>query len=253
VRNDVKPRTGEVLELPLPRVRCWKCRKAIVCCYCKNLAPFKSSPRFVILIHPLEARHPIGTGRMAHQSLLNSHLWEGSSFENFEPLIALLADPKIYPVLLFPGDTSTNLSTLSAGQRLEFFPAGREVVIIVLDATWHLAKKMLHRTSILQKIPRISFTPPGLSGFIIRKQPEPYCYSTIEAIHEILRLMNPTQGHEAKPDESPASLLNVFHKMVAQQLAFREARPEGRSRHARNYLIRKNREDLIKNTCPDGP
>jgi DTW domain-containing protein len=222
-----------------PRPRCWQCRKARVCCYCSDLEAFESHPRFVILIHPLEAKHPVGTGRMAHQSLSNSVLWQGQNFSDFAPLNHLLSDPKIFPVLLFPGEGSLNITEAPAHQQLLNAKTGdRELVVIVLDATWTLAKKMLRQTPALQALPKISFTPTKISGFVVRKQPASYCYSTIEAIHEVLRLLD-SADHSIRQRES---LMYVFTKMVARQVAYQEARPEGRSRHARNYLLRKGRE-----------
>ncbi len=217
------------------RIPCVACRKPPVSCYCATLRPFDSSPRIVILMHPLEAKHPIGTGRMAHLCLSNSKLWVSADFERHDELGELLADPKLYPVLLYPGPKSRNLTTMTERERFELAPPGRELAVIVLDATWHNARKMLLYSPRLQKLPRVSFTTQQTSRFIVRKQPQAHCLSSLEAVHEILRLL---EAKTSKP--APIRhLLDVFDAMVARQLEHR-SRP-GPSRHAGGYAARKAR------------
>jgi DTW domain-containing protein len=209
------------------RAFCYTCRRPLLTCYCQHVKPFESSPRFVILMHPHEVKKPIGTGRMAHQCLKNSTLWIGQDFANSEKLNQLISDPDIFPMLLFPGSNSHNLTTLDSHQRKALCPGDKELVIILLDATWIYAKKMLYRSPNLQKLPRICFNPPHLSKFIVRKQPNDECFSTIEAIDEILNLLgSKNHGH----------LMEVFLGMVDRQLSFRK---RGNSRHRINYYKRK--------------
>src|SRR5690349_2802809 len=98
------------LEKNSGRARCWSCRKPALTCYCATLAPFASRPRFVILMHPLEAKHPVGTGRMAHRILENSQLFVGVDFTRHAEVNAILNDPGLAPMLLFPGPKSTCLT-----------------------------------------------------------------------------------------------------------------------------------------------
>ncbi len=233
-------RKAKIFIPPQQRDTCLLCRKPKVSCYCESLRTVKTDPRFLILMHSLEARHPVGTGRMAHRCLANSILWVDSYFSPSKNLENLLQNNKISPVLLFPGPTSLNLSQISPTERLNIFSEGKEAVVIVLDATWEIAKKMLHHTPSLQKIPRMSFSARKESGFLVRKQPHPQCLSTIEAIHETLRLLNEGENHGAPHDFD--FLLEVFDEMVQKQLQFRvRSAEEGPSRHNSGYLARKAR------------
>ena len=226
---------------PKAREHCLRCRKPRVSCYCEDLFSIETDPRFVILMHPLEDRHPVGTGRMTHRCLGNSALWVGVNFTEHEGLNLILKDPALYPVLLFPGPKSTNLSTLAPADRAAIFPKDRKVVVILLDATWELAQKMLHVSTNLQSLPRIGFTPERLSGFLVRKQPKPECFSTIEAAHELLRLLSTSDGAEANDAQRPFDqLLTIFQKMVQKQLAYR-VRGIGQNRHSQSYINRKLR------------
>lgn len=175
-----------------------------------------SRPRFVILMHPLEARHPVGTGRLAHRSLSNSTLWVGSEFKENSELGFLVRDPKVQPLLLFPGPRSRNLTRMTAEERAFVFEGSREPVVIVIDATWDLAQKMLHHSPPLQSIERVSFESQSLSRFEIRKQPKPECLSSIEAIERVIELVN---GLESAKQQSQ-NMMRLFLKMVDHQKSF---------------------------------
>lgn len=228
----------KILSEPIARREfCLECRKPKLTCYCSSLKPIHTKPRFVILMHPLEAKHPVGTGRMAHRVLSNSELWVGTDFQNSKSLQSLLSDPKVHPMLLFPGPQSCDLSQLTENSRSELLPSDKEAVVIVLDGTWHLAKKMLYRTPRLQTLPQISFTPTRPSRFIVRRQPHDLCFSTIEAIHEVLTLMSADQSQSEPPEQDV--LLEIFDEMVKKQLSFRNNRSP--SRHLLAFQKRKAR------------
>ena len=196
-----------------PRAFCLQCRKPKVTCYCSFLKPFQSNPEFVILIHRMEAFRKIATGRMSHQCISNSSLFVGTDFTLHPQVNAILADPTLYPVVLYPAINAVNLTPLTLEERRNCFPADKRLVVFVLDATWAQAKRMRRLSKNLLTLPTLCFTPPKESAFIVRKQPKANCYSTIESIHHIIDLLDPgTEAHEI--------LLDVFYKMVSQQIAF---------------------------------
>jgi DTW domain-containing protein YfiP len=224
------------------RTPCPQCRKPPITCYCATIRPFESKPRILILMSPQEFKHRVGTGRMAHQCLSNSQLIKGAEFAGSAPVETILRDPKIFPMLLFPGPTSLNLSNLESCERQTLCPPDRELLIVILDATWNHAKQMLHRSPNLQALPRICFTPPHLSRFLVRRQPHEHCFSSIEAIHQIIELMNPLgRGHAKEPHDH---LIEVFDKMVLQQLNFRV--PSQVSRSAASYVKIKARRERMR-------
>lgn len=224
-------RKAELTAAAPTRNFCLRCRKPALTCYCADLAPVATSPRIVVLMHPLEAKHPVGTGRLAHRMLSNSHFYVGIDFSAHAGVKALLQDPKLYPIVLYPGAQSRDLSKMNVSERQALLPAGREPVVFLLDGTWNLAKKILTHTPALQTLPRICFTPSRPSRFLLRKQPRVQCFSTIEAIHETITLLSPEPGPH--PHDV---LLDVFDRMVARQLSFKKAGP---SRHKRNSDARK--------------
>ncbi len=205
-------------EIP-PRELCYVCWRPAGFCYCGKIRRISFDLRFVILIHPIEEKRPIATGRMAHLCLEDSLLIEGDDFSQDEKVNALLADPGLYPVLLYPGNGSVDLSRLSLAERRGLFPPkdnkGKKTVVFVIDGTWNSARRTLNRSQNLQRLPSIRFTPETPSRIRVRHQPDHHCYTTVEAIHHVIDLLVP-EGAERPHD----NLLEVQDYMVSLQLKF---------------------------------
>jgi DTW domain-containing protein YfiP len=88
-----------------------------------------------------------------------------------------------------------------------------------MDGTWATARKMVRQSRNLHALPRVCFSLDRPSGFRVRKQPAAGCYSTIEAIHQLIELVGSLCGF-AVASRRHDNLLDVFDKMVAQQLQF---------------------------------
>lgn len=206
----------KVLEENSPRRRllCPQCVQPEFSCYCSHIQKFDPQVQFVILIHPIEVRRRIATGRMSHLCLENSILVSGQDFSDNPVVNAVLNDPENQPMILYPGKLSKNLSEMTAEQRASTFTPLKKPVIFVIDGTWATAKKTIRQSRNLQNIPRICFSPDKPSRFRVRKQPLPGYYSTIEAIHQTLELLG--TGSDRKHD----NLLHVFDRMVERQLSF---------------------------------
>lgn len=230
---------------PKFRVLCVTCLQPEFTCYCAHVRTFNPQTRFVILIHPIEWRRRIASGRMSHLCLENSQLIQGFNYTHNVQVNEILNDPSLYPVILYPGANSTNLSHLTPAEKNSLFPHDREPVIFVIDGTWSTARKMLRRSLNLQALPRLCFSPPRPSTFRVRQQPKPECYSTLEAIHHTIELLGPTRGFDPASRQHDR-LLYVFDKMVEQQLEFIR-QSHARSPHSRH---RKGRERIRTQQSP---
>lgn len=216
---------------PKYRTLCTVCTQPDFCCYCDHLTTFDPKINFVVLIHPVEVRRRIATGRMSHLCLSGSYLIKGQDFTQDSLVNELINDQDYYSVILSPGLTSKNLSNFTEVEKENIFPQNKKLRIFVIDGTWATAGKMIRQSENLRTLPRICFTPPQPSNFRVRKQPKPYCYSTIEAIHHTIELIGASQGfkvHERAHDK----LLTVFNFMVERQLHFIE---DSQSRLGFNY------------------
>lgn len=204
---------------PKYRSLCQVCIQPQFSCYCPHIETFDAKINFVVLIHPIEVRRRIATGRMSHLTLKDSHLIEGQNYSNNKDVNQLINDPAYHSVILYPGVKSKNLTPLSNDERTELFPKNKKLRVFVIDGTWATARKMVRLSENLHQLPRVGFSPPGPSNFRVRKQPHEGCYSTIEAIHHMIELVGHTQGFDPKTREHD-KLINVFDAMVERQLEF---------------------------------
>ena len=187
--------------------------------------------KFVFLMHPYEfKRIKANTGRLTHLCLADSELHVGESFDDHATVQALINDPKNHPVLLYPGRDSLDLSEAgSVGQgaksqtdyssselsALRSTLEQRRLVVFLLDATWRLVRPMLRTSPSLQRLPRIMFSSAAPSRYVIKHQPEPGCLSTLEAVHELLTVLDRAGlDHYAQPEQ----LLGLFQRMQDFQL-----------------------------------
>jgi len=141
---------------------------------------------------------------MTHLFLENSKLIVGGDFDQDAQVNAILDDPTLYPVVLYPGSSSVNVETHSLPEH------GKQLVIFVIDGTWAQAKTMLRRSERLNRIGKICFTASEPSLYTVRKQPEAHCLSTIEATHKLIQILD--------PKAPSASLIKVFTKLVNFQI-----------------------------------
>jgi DTW domain-containing protein YfiP len=192
------------------RKLCLRCLKAQVACYCKQIRPFSSQIKIVLLQHPREFRKAIGTARMVRLCIKNSLLIVGSQFDDHSEVNELLEETRNYCVVLYPGVESIHLSLEDSVQARGRFPNDRDLVIFVIDGTWACAKKMLSKSQKLSKLPQICFSPEKISEYKIRQQPHPQCWSSIEATHRILQILDPAVD--------AGNLIDVFRYMVEYQV-----------------------------------
>ena len=197
----------------MSRVMCYRCFWPGDLCWCDSLPEVPTRTRFVILMHPKEFKQEkAGTGRLTHLSLPNSEIQVGIEFDAHPAVQRLLADPKRHVVLLYPGKEAINLSR----EEVMFeTPTDRELVVLVLDATWACARKMLKLSPSLQRLPRVMFTPSTPSRYVIKQQPFAGCLSTLESVREVIVALH-GRGVESR-DESD-QLLKLFDRMQQVQI-----------------------------------
>lgn len=169
--------------------------------------------RIVLLMHPKEFRHQkCTTGRLTCLNLANSEIMPGIDFDDDARFRSLIDDPGNYPVLLYPGDGAMRLHR---GDLDASTVGPRRLVVFLIDATWHCARKIVRESPALMRLPRLAIQPGAPSRFLIKRQPAPWCLSTIEAVHELLLALE-QGGLDLYPDKN--RLLAAFHAMQDFQL-----------------------------------
>ena len=96
---------------------------------------------------------------------------------------------------------------------------GSWLIVLLLDATWSCARKMLRLSPNLKRLPRVMFTPSGPSRFVIKQQPIEGCLSTLESVHEVLWALRDA-ARETYPHAN--QLLDLFDRMQRFQIACAE-------------------------------
>jgi DTW domain-containing protein YfiP len=197
---------------------CRRCLQSKPTCYCENIHPFDPKIRFIILTHTRERQKRIGTGRMAHLCLMQSMLIEGYDFTHCSQVNAILNDPAVKPVILYPGENSLNIGACSPQEKQSLFPKNKMLAIFVIDGTWSTAPKILHKSKNLWNLPKICFEPPQPSRYRVRTQPKDFCFSTVEAIHQTVEcLKNQTGSEDSRAHDT---LLWAFDQMVETQIEY---------------------------------
>ncbi|HVU17115.1 MAG TPA: tRNA-uridine aminocarboxypropyltransferase [Candidatus Didemnitutus sp.] len=193
---------------------CYRCFWPQELCWCSTLHAMETSTRFVFLMHPKEFKQEkAATGRLTRLCLANSDLFMGMAFDDHEGVQTILRDPANLVMLAYPGAGAVNLSTPDG---LALPPLlGRRLVILLLDATWSGARKMLRLSRSLQRLPRVMFTPTAGSRYVIKQQPQDGCLSTLETVHELLLALE-QRGLDRYAQ--PEQLLGIFQRMQEFQL-----------------------------------
>lgn len=203
--------------------RCYRCFRPTKNCLCSNINPIHTGIKFVFLMHPREAFHQkTGTGRLAALSLDDSEIIIGIDFTNNKRLNELLdshGEGAAYkPFLLYPD--SSAVFTDSPEFRTSI--GDLKPLVILVDATWFFAKKMIRLSKNLHNLPKLSFKNEYRSQFQFKKQPELACLSTIETSFYLLEEFK-TAGIVSRSVD-PSGLITVFNQMVNHQLACEQAR-----------------------------
>jgi len=212
-----------------PRPMCYHCRRPRTDCLCPQIHPFPTRTRFLLLMHPKEARkQKTGTGRLSHLCLPNSQIITGVDFTEHPEVNQILESPDYLPVLLYPGPGSRKIS---ASEPVMHQDENRPLLTVVLDGTWTLARKMLKLSRNLQALPRFSLDIPEGSRFHIKQQPHAACLSTIESLYYFLDALDKAGVEDCRGRHQ--NLLDVLKALCRRQTACTEdpARPGYRKGH----------------------
>jgi len=199
------------------REKCYQCYRPKKNCLCSALTKITTKIKFVILIHPKEAKKErLGTGRIVRQALVNSELIMGVDFTHDPQVNKYLKNDKYRPLLMYPGDSPLTVSDLrnTDGDRKNHSDE-REIVVFILDGTWPFAKKMMRKSLNLHNLPRVTIELTKKSNFRIKQQPHELCLSTLEAV---VQFLDECEEHKIENlNGAQQSLLDAFNKLVVFQ------------------------------------
>ena len=196
--------------------RCYRCLRPQDLCYCDRMPSVPTTTRVVILQHPHERTHPFGTARLARMCMPNASVHIPSP--GYSGTLAKEVDVPEDSAVLFPHPDADDLATVPEAE----WPS----TLIAIDGTWSHAKRLYRENTWLHSKRHVRLQPTTPSNYRIRKEPKPEYISTIEAIVEALRIIEPSNQ---RLDE----LLRAFDLMIDQQIAHRSSRVAGRFKSTR--------------------
>ena len=208
------------------RPMCYQCFWPKAICWCTSIRPMETRTKFLFLMHPKEFKQEkAGTGRLTHLCLANSEIHMGVGFDDDAEVQRLINDPDYFPVLVYPGLKARNLSK---GDLVASDLRDRRLLVLLLDATWIAARKMLRVSPSLQRLPRVMFNAGTPSRFVIKQQPQVGCLSTLETTHELLVALE-RSGLDRY--QNPTQLLGLFDRMQEFQIRCAADPARGGYRH----------------------
>lgn len=201
-----------------PRRTCYQCFRPEKSCYCVALRRIENRTRVIVLQHPRERFHPLGTARILERSLTRCEVLCAPPGDLSEALAQARVSPAAY--LLFPDAQARELETL--------LPHEHPSELIVLDGTWHQAKTLLRDVPALRNFRRLRFVPGAPSNYRIRKEPDDNYLSTVESVAHVLSRVEP---------DTPAreQLLRAFDFMIDRNIALRRPECESARRAKKSF------------------
>ena len=213
------PLFGRLIYYLSMSLKCYKCFRSIQSCFCSQISPVDPGIKFVFLMHPHEAfKEKTGTGRLASLSLINSEIIIDSSFDQNIRTQELISDSAYFPMVLYPGKEVQYAESFN----FQLLVKNKTLLIFLIDATWVMARKMMYRSPSLQTLPKLSFSKEYRSQFLIKKQPEDYCLSTIESSYYLIKELQ--KSGASNPAVNVEGLLGIFNTMIQYQLDSKKKR-----------------------------
>ena len=141
-----------------------------VCCGQIEIKPMDTE--IIIFRHPDERRNTLSTVSLIKQRHPEILVKEGV---NFRPI------RRASCALLFPKTPTNSPAALNDPPYQAPQESDAETTLLLIDATWKKAKRMLYENPWLAELPRVALKPPTRSDYLLRKGPGGTALSTVEA------------------------------------------------------------------------
>jgi DTW domain-containing protein YfiP len=177
--------------------RCAACLLAEPVCICSWMVARNSAVDFILLLHRDEVFKPTNTGRLIADIFPdNVSAFEWSRTQPSAELLALLADPARYPVIVFPADEASGRTVHTSAPSLE----GKRLTLLLLDGTWRQASRMFRSSRWLAGLPVLTFASAQEGRYAVRQKIRDGQLATAEAAAELLRLCGEEENGEILED-----------------------------------------------------
>lgn len=198
----------------MPRRYCEHCDKPQTACLCSWISPQENRLPVVVLRHPDEARHAIGTAKLIELGLTRARVETALIFAE-EKIADLLKHWSVSrPILVYPTALSQNAPHFTLDFETEHFTPtsllNQYDSLILLDGTWRNTREILLNNDWLKTIPTLEIKPASMSRYRIRQAQHKGALASIEAISEVMSALDDRFQAER--------FLCPFEKMIDYQI-----------------------------------
>lgn len=187
------------------RPECQKCGFILARCLCETLRPIANATHLIILQHPSESAHALGTVALMTKSFLNITLFIGEDFSEHQELNELIELHHKTLALIYPTDDCEVLKNDSTT------PLSHPLThLLFIDGTWKKARKIFQLSKNLHALKSFKLESTSRGLYQIRSTTIEHGFSTLEASLLALNIL------EKNLDTS--SLLQSFKKMIDFQI-----------------------------------
>lgn len=192
--------------------RCAGCRLVPSHCMCALRRVVPARAGVCLLMADIEPLKPTNTGWLVADVVPDTFAFGWARTEVDPALLALLADPRWQPFVVFPGE-------YVAPPRVVHDVAvdeGRRPLFVLLDATWSEARKMFRKSPYLDRYPVLSLRPEQVSGYVLRRsrRDDHFCTSEVAALClELAGDANAARALEATLDVFTHHYLQARHQL----------------------------------------
>lgn len=217
------------------RAHCPGCRLVPSHCICALRPLCGTRAGVCLLMHDIEPLKPSNTGWLIADVVADTFAFGWARTEADPALLALLADPRWQPYVVFPGefvDPARVVHTLApqaAAGEGGAPAAGRRPLFVLLDATWPEARKMFRKSPYLERLPVLSLHGDAASRYRLRRSTRDDHFCTSEVAAQCLALAG---------DARAGALLQAWLDLFSERyLQAREQRPADADSAAHRQLL----------------
>jgi DTW domain-containing protein YfiP len=160
----------------------------------------------LILQHPDETAHPLGTAIMANMSFKKSSLYVGENFDQLNELQIKLKNKNF--AILYPHTKAVDISFFKAHSAKNNTKLDG---LIILDGSWRKAKRIYNKSLTLRDLPLLALSKSLNSRYQIRKSPKNSFLSTFEAATYALNILD---------NNNYSDSLSVMDEQIKKHISF---------------------------------
>jgi DTW domain-containing protein YfiP len=165
--------------------RCAGCRLVPSHCMCALRPRTQSDAGICLLMADIEPLKPSNTGWLVADLVPDTFAFSWARTETDPALLALLAEPKWQPYVVFPGEfVAPNRVVHAVATDDADAPLRKRPLFILLDGTWAEARKMFRKSPYLDALPVLSLAPAQITAYQLRRsgRDDHFCTSEVAAL-----------------------------------------------------------------------